>query len=74
MFSVRTSKIAFFHYYSYKIYNLVQEELLNVPCTSPVDDLTITYFNSVIAERLRIAKETHREAKRILDTASNFLK
>ncbi|XP_014484893.1 PREDICTED: uncharacterized protein LOC106749705 [Dinoponera quadriceps] len=51
-----------------------QGDLLNAPRLSPADDLTIAYFNGVIAERCRLTREMHRKAKRVLDTASNFLK
>nr|XP_012223087.1 PREDICTED: uncharacterized protein LOC105672609 isoform X2 [Linepithema humile] len=50
-----------------------QEELLYAPRTSPLDDLTITYFNNIIAEKHNVMTETHKKTKRVLDAANNFL-
>lgn len=74
MFSAKIDSYFSVHYHSSEMYSLDQGELLNAPCTGPVDDLTIAYFNDIIVERYRATRETYREAKRILDTASNFLK
>lgn len=52
----------------------VQGDLWNAPCPSPMDHLTVAYFNNVIAEKHSIIRETYKEIQRIHDTAITFLK
>lgn len=73
--SENKEELLFFpHHYLSEMYSSAQEELLSAPHAGPVYDLTVAYFNNIINEKRRIVRETHREAKRTLDTASNFLK
>ncbi|XP_029171473.1 uncharacterized protein LOC114940873 [Nylanderia fulva] len=51
-----------------------QGELCDAPRTGPVDDVTVTYFNNVIAKKCSIITETHEETQKILDTATTFYK
>lgn len=60
--------------YSIQIDFSVQGELLNAPCTGPIQDLTMTYFNNIIAQKCSAVIGTRNEAKKILDTTNNFLK
>ncbi|XP_050449503.1 uncharacterized protein LOC126850479 [Cataglyphis hispanica] len=48
-------------------------ELWNAPCPSPIDHLTTTYFNNVIAKKHNIIIETHKEIYRIHDNTTIFL-
>lgn len=58
----------------FKLVSSDQGELLNAPCISPVQELTITYFNNIIAQKCSTVTGTYKETEKILDTANNFLK
>lgn len=60
--------------YLSELVSSVQGELLNAPCTSPVQDLTITYLNNIIAQKCSVITRTHKETEKTLDVANNFLK
>ncbi|XP_011704466.1 PREDICTED: uncharacterized protein LOC105459850 isoform X2 [Wasmannia auropunctata] len=51
----------------------LQGELLNAPCTSPVQDLTIAYINSIIAQKCSVIMGTHKKTEKILKAANYFL-
>ncbi|XP_011058065.1 PREDICTED: uncharacterized protein LOC105148194 [Acromyrmex echinatior] len=50
-----------------------QGELLNAPCTSPIQSLIITYFNNTIAQKCSIMTDTHKKMEKTLKAANNFL-
>ncbi|KYQ46357.1 hypothetical protein ALC60_14779 [Trachymyrmex zeteki] len=52
----------------------LQEELLNAPCTSPIQSLIITYFNNTIAQKCSVVTDTRKKMEKTLKAANNFLK
>ncbi|KYM81638.1 hypothetical protein ALC53_08025, partial [Atta colombica] len=52
----------------------LQGELLNAPCTSPIQSLIITYFNNTIAQKCSVMTDTHKKMEKTLKAANNFLK
>ncbi|KYN16841.1 hypothetical protein ALC57_10905 [Trachymyrmex cornetzi] len=51
----------------------LQGELLNVPCTSPVQSLIITYFNNTIEQKHSVMTDTHKKMEKTLKATNNFL-
>ncbi|KYN40858.1 hypothetical protein ALC56_04749, partial [Trachymyrmex septentrionalis] len=52
----------------------LQGELLNAPCTSPIQSLITTYFNNTIAQKCSVMTDTHKKMEKTLKAANNFLK
>ncbi|XP_018340043.1 PREDICTED: uncharacterized protein LOC108747210 [Trachymyrmex septentrionalis] len=51
----------------------LQGELLNAPCTSPIQSLITTYFNNTIAQKCSVMTDTHKKMEKTLKAANNFL-
>ncbi|XP_011647186.1 uncharacterized protein LOC105433522 [Pogonomyrmex barbatus] len=51
----------------------LQGELLNAPRSSPAQDLTIAYFNNIIAQKCDAITETCKETKKTADAVNDFL-
>jgi len=74
MVNIRKKVFYFCTNYLSKLISSVQGELLNAPCTSPIQSLIITYFNNTIAQKCSVMTDTHKKMEKTLKAANNFLK
>ena len=76
MINIIRKKVFYFctNRYLSELVSIVQGELLNAPCTSPIQSLITTYFNNTIAQKCSVMTDTHKKMEKTLKAANNFLK